>query len=83
MIRNPQQPLIGIIFISADSRYASILDDKQGSVDTVQMGFPFRPTGGRKHEERTEDSDSSQRVRDHVVVYHLASAITGFVLDEN
>jgi len=88
MNRNPQQPLISIIFINTDPRYAGILNDKQGSGDTVvvtmerirevitsnveladestwfwltseQMGFPIRPTGGREHEERTEDSDST------------------------
>jgi len=48
-----------------------------------QMGFPLRPTGGGEHEERAEHLDSSQRVRDHLVAYHLAPAITDFVLDEN
>jgi len=48
-----------------------------------QMGFPLRPTGGGEHEERAEDSDSSQGVRDHLVAYHLAPAITDFILDEN
>jgi len=48
-----------------------------------QMGFPLRLTGVGEHEERVEDSDSSQRVRDHLVVYHLAPAITDFILDEN
>jgi len=48
-----------------------------------QMGFPLRPTGGGEHEERTEDLDSSQRVRDHLVAYHLAPAITDFISDEN
>jgi len=32
-----------------------------------QMGFPLRPTGGGEHEERAEDLDSSQRIRDHLV----------------
>jgi len=32
-----------------------------------QMGFPLRPTGGGEYEERAEDSDSSQGVRDHLV----------------
>jgi len=36
-----------------------------------QMGFPLRPTGGGEHEERAEDLDSSQGVRDHLVAYHL------------
>jgi len=47
------------------------------------MGFPFRLTGGGEHEKRTEDSDSSQRIRDHLVAYHLEAAITDFILDEN
>ena len=40
---------------------------------------PFRPTGGGEHDERAEDLDSSQRVRDHLVVYHLSPAITDFI----
>jgi len=48
-----------------------------------QMGFPLRPTGGGEHEERAEDPDSSQGVRDHLVAYHLAPAITNFISDEN
>ena len=40
------------------------------------MGFPLRPTGGGEHETRAEDLDSSLRVRDHLVAYHLAPAIT-------
>ena len=48
-----------------------------------QMGFPLRPTGGGEHEERAEDLDSSQRARDHLVAYHLAPAITDFILDAN
>jgi len=47
-----------------------------------QMGFPLRPTGGGEHEERAEDSDNSQRVREHLVVYHLAPAITDFISNE-
>jgi len=47
------------------------------------MGFPLRPTGGGEHKERAEDLDSSQGVRDHVVAYHLAPAITDFISDEN
>ena len=47
------------------------------------MGFPLRPTGGGEHEERAEDLDSSQGVRDHLVAYHLAPAITDFISDEN
>jgi len=30
-----------------------------------------------------EDLDSSQGVRDHLVAYHLAPAITDFISDEN
>jgi len=48
-----------------------------------QMGFPLRPTGGGEHKERAEDLDSSQGVRDHLVAYHLAPAITDFTSDEN
>ena len=105
-----QQPLISMIFMNADLRYAGRLDDKQGG-DTIvtmervreaivfnaelvhestrlwlaseQMGFPLRPTGGEEHEERVEDLDSSQGVRDHLVAYHLAPAITDFIADEN
>ena len=47
------------------------------------MGFPLRPTGGGEHEERAEDLDSSQWVRDRLVAYHLAPVITDFILDEN
>jgi len=48
-----------------------------------QMGFPLRLTGGGEHEERAEDLDSSRRVRDHLVEYHLAPAITDFISDED
>jgi len=48
-----------------------------------QMGFPLRPTGGGEHEERAKDLDSSQGVRDYLVAYHLAPAITDFISDEN
>jgi hypothetical protein len=48
-----------------------------------QMGFPLRPTGGVEHKESVEDLDSSQRVRDHLVAYHLAPVITDFSSDEN
>jgi len=41
----------------------------------------LRPTGGGEHEERAEDLDSSQGVRDHLVAYHLAPAITDFISD--
>jgi len=40
-------------------------------------------TGGGQHEEKIKDLDSSQQVRDHLVAYHLAPAITDFKLDEN
>jgi len=46
------------------------------------MGFPLRLTGGGEHEERAEDLDSSQGVRDHLVAYHLAPVITDFILDD-
>ena len=42
-----------------------------------------RPTGGGEHEERVEDLDSSQEVRDHLVAYHLAPAITDFISYDN
>jgi len=48
-----------------------------------QMGFPLRPTGGGEHEERADDLDNSQGVRDHLVAHHLAPAITDFVSDAN
>ena len=48
-----------------------------------QMGFSLRPTGGGEHEERAQDLDSSQRVRDRLVAYHLAPAINNFISDEN
>jgi len=47
------------------------------------MGFPLRPTGESEHEERAEDLNSSQRVRAHLDAYHLAPAITDFILCEN
>jgi len=43
----------------------------------------MRPTGGGQHKERAEDLYSSQRVRDNLVAYHLAPAITEFIWDEN
>jgi len=46
------------------------------------MGFTLRPTGGGEHEERAEDLDITQRVRDHLVVYHLALTINDFISDE-
>jgi len=47
-----------------------------------QMGFPLRPTGGGEHEEKAEDLDSSQKVRENLFAYHLAPAIIDFVLDK-
>ena len=49
------------------------------------MSFPLRPTGGGslEHEERAEELGSSQRVRDHLVAYDLAPAITHFILDDS
>ena len=41
------------------------------------------PTGGGEHEERADNLDSSQRARDHLVAYHLAPAITDFILNAN
>jgi len=48
-----------------------------------QVGFPLRPTSGGEHEEKAEDLDSSQGVREHLVAYHLAPAITDFISDEH
>ena len=47
------------------------------------MEFPLRPTGGGEHEERAEDLESSQRVRDHLVAHNLAPAITYVISDKN
>ena len=47
------------------------------------MGFFLRLKGGGEHEERAEDLDSSRKVRDHLVAYHLGPAITDFISDEN
>jgi len=47
------------------------------------MGFPWGLSGGGEHKERAEDSDSSQKVSDHLVAYYLAPAITDFISDEN
>jgi len=52
-------------------------------IASEQMGFSLRPTGGGEHEKRVQDSDSSQKVRDHLVAYHLAPAITDFISDDN
>jgi len=48
-----------------------------------QMGFPLRPTGGEEHEDRAKNLDSRQRVRDQLVAYNLAPAITDLISDEN
>jgi len=48
-----------------------------------QMGLALRLIGGGEHEERAEYLDSSQGVRDHLVAYLLAPAITDFISDEN
>ena len=62
---------------------AELVDDSTWLwLTSEQMGFPLRPTGGGEHEERAEDLDSSQRVRDHLVVYHLSPAITDFIVLE-
>ena len=62
---------------------AELTDKSTGLWPTSeQMGFFLKPTGGGDHEERAEDLDSSQRVRDHLVAYHLAPAITDFISDE-
>ena len=41
------------------------------------------PTPATVVPRRAEDFDSSQGVRDHLVAYHLAPAITDFISDEN
>jgi len=48
-----------------------------------QMGFPLRPRGGGEHKKRAQELDSIQRVCDHLVAYHLAPAVTDFIVDEN
>jgi len=48
-----------------------------------QMGVPSRLKGWGEHEERAEILDSSQKVCDHLVAYHMAPVITVFTLDEN
>jgi len=64
--------------------YAELADESTWLwLTSEQMGFPLRPTGGGELEERAEDLDSCQGVRDHLVAYHLAPAITDFILDEN
>jgi len=55
----------------------------QGLQEVLCICFPLRPTGGGEHEERAEDVNSCQQARDHLVAYHLAPAITAFVLDED
>ena len=61
--------------------YAELVDESTWLWLTSEQ--PFRPTGGGEHEERAEDLDSSQGVRDHLVAYHLAPAITDFISDKN
>jgi len=63
--------------LADESTWLWLTSEQMGS------GFPLRPTGGGEHEERAEDLDSSQRVRNHLVAYHLAPAITDFISDEN
>ena len=46
-------------------------------------GLSLDSTRGEEHEERAEDLDSSQGVRDHLDAYHLALAITDFLSNEN
>jgi len=46
-------------------------------------GLSLETDGGGEHEDRAEDFDSSQWVRDHLVAYHLAPAITDFISVEN
>ena len=48
-----------------------------------KWAFSLRPTGGGEHEERAEDLESSQRVRNHLVAYYLAPAIIDFIAGEN
>ena len=47
------------------------------------MSVFLRLKGEGEHEEKAEDLDSSQKVRDHVVAYHLAPAIIDFISDGN
>ena len=46
------------------------------------MDFPLRRTGGEEHEERAA-LDTSQKVRDHLIVCHLAPVMADFISDEN
>jgi len=67
---------------------AELMDDSTWLwLTSEQMGFPMRPRGEGELEETTEDLDSSQRVRDHLVGYHLAPATKmkggDFILDDN
>jgi len=52
------------------------------SLETERMGLPFKGLE-TEHEERAEVLDSSQRVRDHLVAYHLVPAINDIILDKN
>jgi len=49
-------------------------------LSSEQMSFPLRPKGGGENKERAEVVDSSQRVREHLVAYHLTPAITDLIL---
>jgi len=68
---------------SSDTTRAYALMSLTVEDEAHTRGLPLRLTGGGEHEERAVDLDSSQRVRDHLVAYHLAPAITDFILDEN
>jgi len=48
-----------------------------------QMGFSLRQTSGGEDVGRAGDLDSSQRTCDHLAAYHLAPAITDFILHED
>jgi len=67
----------------ATAFYAELADKSTWLwLTSEQMGFPLRPTGGGEHEERAEELDSSQGVRDLLVAYCLAPAIIDFISDE-
>jgi len=69
---------------AATDRHAESLDESTWFwLTSKQIGFSFRPTGGGEHEERAQELDSTQRVRDHLVAYHLAPAISDFISGEN
>ena len=60
----------------------AIAFNKELSDESKWLWLKLEQMGG-EHEERTEDLDSSQGVRDHLVAYHLAPAITDLISDEN